>query len=96
MNRQLKFALSALSFLMIICFSTLAFAADAAELAQGLANNYGLIARRRLRIGLAALGGIGQLRGRLALTASPQPGATVRSAARYSPRADRVVSSSTR
>ena len=63
MNRQLKFALSTLSFLVVACFSSLAFAAEAAEVKQqGLANNYGLIALGAgLGIGLAALGGgIGQ------------------------------------
>jgi len=64
MNRQLKFALSALSFLVVICFSALAFAQPAAAEVkqQGLANNYGLIALGAgLGIGLAALGGgIGQ------------------------------------
>jgi F-type H+-transporting ATPase subunit c len=72
MNRTIKFLVSATTLLVIVGFSTLAFAqgADAAAVKQqGLASNYGLIALGAgLGIGLAALGGgIGQ--GRAAASA---------------------------
>ena len=69
MNRQLKFAISALTVLVIVAVTTIAFSdptitsTDPAMMKQqGLATNYGLIALGAgLGIGLAALGGgIGQ------------------------------------
>jgi F-type H+-transporting ATPase subunit c len=65
MKRTIKILSSAVTMLVILGFSSLAFAqgADAAEVKQhGLASNYGLIALAAgLGIGIAALGGgIGQ------------------------------------
>ena len=64
MKRTLKILSSLATVLVILGFSSLAFAqgADAAVKAQGLANNFGLIAMAAgLGIGIAALGGgIGQ------------------------------------